>query len=50
MTKQQDNHRMHMTFELNPFGDAATHVQFWLMKIIIISTIISERKENVNCS
>jgi hypothetical protein len=23
MAKQQDNHRMHMTFELNPFGDAA---------------------------
>ena len=41
MATQQTGHHMHMTSELNPFGDATTHAQFRLMKNVI-STIVSE--------
>ena len=40
IAKQKVDHRMHMTSDLNPFGDATIHVKFPLMKKIIISTIV----------
>jgi hypothetical protein len=40
IAKQQVDHHMHMTSDLNPFGDATIHAKFRRMKKIIISTIV----------